>query len=181
MVGARSNGSSLSRRIELHEAEKGGGEVMSMMTPAGADGGATVEVYAQIDADIDFYLLGHWSTPPGTFTSAFDNLGTAAVKKVWEDVDLSSEGVPANAVVQIMAANNNAGGGAELGVRAKNSGGQRLLDLHKAEYGGLDFPSLQVDVASMHVNADADGVIEWYDEDVDRPHHFYLLGWWTLN
>ena len=58
---------------------------------------------------------------------------------------------------------------------------RRLLDLHKAEYGGLDFPSLQVDVASMHVSADADGVIEWYDEDVAKSHHFYLLGWWVLN
>ena len=179
-VGVRSNGSSLPRQIELHEAKDGGDEAMSMLAAAGSDGGATVEVYAQVDADIDFYLLGHWSTPPGTYASAFENLGSAAVKNIWEDADLSSEGVPANAVVHILAANNETGGGAKLGVREKGSFMVRLLDLHKAEYGGLDFPSLQVDVASMHVNADANSVIEWYDEDVDKSHFFYLLGWWVL-
>lgn len=172
-AGVRSNGSGLSRRIKLHEAMGGGDESASLITPAGSDGNATIEVYAKDNTDIDFYLLGHWSTPPGTYTTDFSDLGVPSAQKVWEDIDLTSEGVPASAVVQILAANSEDTKAVKLGARSKGSRAERLFQLSKALNGGDD-------VFSTHVNTDTDAVIQWYDEDLAFPRKFYLLGWWVL-
>ncbi len=173
-VGARTLGSSEKREVELHEADSGGSEMMSFMTVAGSDGNASIEVYAKDDDDVDFYLLGHWSTPPGTYTEALETLGTTVVNKVWEDEDISGKGVPANAVAQIVMSNRQFDGAADLGIRSTGSQLERLLTPHKPQLGGEE-------VATIHVNADADSSIQLYEEDVIDNHRFYLLGWWVLN
>ena len=64
--GVRAVGSSLDRRFQLHEAEGGGDDLATMFVEADGTANATIEVYADVDAGVDFVLVGYWSTPPGT-------------------------------------------------------------------------------------------------------------------
>ena len=172
--GVRANGSTKARRFDIHEPEGGGKDMLTMLVNAGTDDGATIEVAAESDSGIDFYLMGHWSTPPGTYTEAFAALaGSPTSNGAWDDKDLTSLGVPANAVAQIVMANGQDTAEAELGVREKGANLDRRLNIQEAEAGGDD-------LASMHVNTDASSTIQWYDQNTGQDHRFYLLGWWVL-
>ncbi|MDH3643251.1 MAG: LamG domain-containing protein, partial [Gammaproteobacteria bacterium] len=173
--GVRTNGSTASRRFDIHEPEGGGKDMITMLVNAGTDDGATIEVAAESDSGIDFYLMGHWSTPPGVYTEAFAALsGSPTSSGAWDDKDLTSLGVPASAVAQIVLANGQDSAEAELGIRGKGSSLDRTFDLQEAESGGDD-------LASMHVNTDGSSTIQWYDQNTGQDHRFYVLGWWVLS
>ncbi|MGB5247948.1 MAG: hypothetical protein WBN34_15460, partial [Woeseia sp.] len=172
-VGMRSRGSSLSRIFDLHEAKDGGSEQVSTFVAADNNPGARIEVYTEDDSDVDFYLLGHWSTPPGVFTEAFADLGKPTVEKVWQIKDLGPYGVPQDAVAQVAAVNRQFAGKALLGLRFPGSYFERTLQLHEPDNGGQDY-------APLHVTTNGDAEIEWFQEDTDKDHRFYLLGWWAL-
>jgi len=172
LTGVRTNGSGLANRtLDVHEAEDGARDTVTMFVKAGSDANATIETFAEDKSNIDFYLVGYWSTPPGTYTEAEDDLGSASSDQTWEDTDLSSFGVPANAIVQIAMANEFGSSENRIGLREKGSSLDRTLDLHEAEAGGSD-------LATIHVNAVGSSTIEWYHEDVSESHKFYLMGWW---
>jgi hypothetical protein len=171
LVGVRTDGSILTRRLDLHEAEPDAYNFASMFVKAGGDANTTIEVYAEADDVTTFVLLGYWDTPPGTYIEAATNLGPAGADQTWGDVDLSAFGVPPLAVAQIVIANGEDGGQWLQGLRENDSSLARLLDLHEAESGGLD-------AATMHVTADNYSVIERYHQDVSRIHRFYLYGYW---
>ena len=75
-AGVRTNGSSLERRLDLHEAEEEGLDVGTLLVKADATANATIEVYAEVDADVDFYLVGYWTTPPADYTELFADIGS---------------------------------------------------------------------------------------------------------
>ena len=171
-AGLRRNGSGLDRRLALHEAESGGIDAGAIWVAT--DAGATIEAFAESDGDIDFYLLGYWNSPPGSFTEAAAILpGAPASSGAWDNVDLSGLGLPADAVAQILLANTLTGAETEMGVREVGSSLDRVLDLQEAESGGNDF-------GTMHVVADAAARIEWYDEQAVGGLRFLLTGWWEL-
>lgn len=171
--GVRRDGDGAQRYVNLHEAESGGVDAATMMIEAGGDTDATVEIYAQNDSDIEFYVAGYWSVPPGDYvstrTSGFDPSSPSAT---WTDWDLSSLGVPASAVVQIAMVNNSSSQETRLGVRATTSTLDRTIQLHEAESGGGD-------VVVVHVQADDSSTIQWYDESASQDHEFVILGWWV--
>jgi hypothetical protein len=171
ICGVRTNGSSLDRTFDISEAEGGGMDMTSMFVKAGGDDNATIEVYADSPTNIDFYVTGYWSTPPGTYTELTDTLGSPVVDQTWEDADLSGFGVPGQAVAQIAVANRCETEENHMGLREKGSSLQRDIDLHEAEDGGCD-------VATIHVAADENSTIEWYHEDVSDNHEYRLLGYW---
>ena len=171
-AGARTSGSTEQRRFDVHEAESGGRDMFNLSTLAGSDAGATIEVAAEHSGSIDFYLTGYWSDPPGTYSEAFTELsGNPASSGVWHDKDLSGDGLPARAVAQVVMANGQDSAAGQLGVRRKGSGEARVFDLQEAESGGYD-------LGTMHVDSDANSVIQWYDENIGNDHRFYLTGWW---
>ena len=43
---------------------------------ADATANATIEVYAENDGDVDFYLVGYWTTPPADYTERFADIGS---------------------------------------------------------------------------------------------------------
>jgi hypothetical protein len=172
LAGVRPSGSSIQRRINIHEAESGGIDAATMMVNADASGIA--EVYAASDTDIDFYVLGYWSNPPGTYTEIGGVHGQATDASVWEQADLATFGVPANAVAQMMISSEVTNFSRELGIREVGSGESRVIDLHKAEAGGSED-------ASLHVNVDSASRIEWYSASGTSDRYFYPLGWWVLN
>ena len=149
--------------------------MLTMLVNAGTDDGATIEVAAESDSGIDFYLMGHWSTPPGSlYRSLRRPRGVSTSSGAWDDKDLTSLGVPANAVAQIVTGQRPESAEAELGVREKGLEPRQDFELQEAEAGGDD-------LASMHVNTDGSSTIQWYDQNTGQDHRFYLLGWWVLS
>ncbi len=170
-VGVRTDGSGLTRRLDLHEAEPDAYNFVSMFVKAGGDANATIEVYTENNNDVTFVLIGYWDTPPGTYVETATDLGPAGADSTWGDENLSAFGVPPLAVAQIVIANGEDGGEYMQGLRENGSSLARVLNLHEAESGGLD-------AATMHVTADNNSVIERYHQDVSKTHGFYLYGYW---
>jgi hypothetical protein len=171
LAGVRPSGASMDRRIDIHEAESGGVDVATMIV--NTDATSNVEVYAESDSDIDFYVLGYWSTPPGTYTETGGVHGQAAASGVWHSADPSGWGLPANSVGHFLLSNEGASAEQNMGIRQTGSSQNRLLDLQEAESGGAD-------TVSLHVNIDASIRMEIYSESVGVDWRFYPLGWWIL-
>jgi hypothetical protein len=172
LAGVRPSGSSMQRQVNIHEAESGGIDAATMMVNADASGIA--EVFAASNTDIDFYVLGYWSTPPGTYTETGGVNGQVSSLLTWESHDLSSYGVPANSVAQFVTSNEAGGADVEIGVRETGSSLNRLFNLQEAEDGGSD-------TISVHVNVDGSSRVEWYAQYGSNLRFFYPVGWWVLN
>lgn len=172
--GARKMGSVLNRTLGIHEAEAGGVDTASMFVTASMDDNAAIEIWSSDTSNIRFYLVGYWSTAPGTYTELSDTLGSPLVDKNWEDKDLSGFGVPGEAVTQIAMRNLYISAENLMGLREQESSLQRVIDLHEAE----DESPYGSDIATIHVNADENSTIEWYHEDVSESHEYRLLGYW---
>jgi hypothetical protein len=172
MAGLRTPGSGYLRRFDLHEAESGGVDAVSLMVTT--DASANVEVYAESSSDIDFYVLGYWSTPPGTYTEFGGTNGRPTAANTWQVRDLSSFGVPADSITQFIITNTQGSSENRMGVRAVGSTQARLLDPHESESGGED-------LLSMHVKVDSSTQIEWRSTSGVSNDFFYPVGWWVLS
>jgi hypothetical protein len=170
-AGVRQNGSSLERRVTIQEAEDGGVCTATMMV--NADASSIIEAYAQDNSDIDFYLAGYWSSPPGTYTEKFNAVTNPGSDATWQDRNLSGApwNVPGDAVAEIVFGNQDIDEEDQMGVRQNGSALSRYLDIVECEAGGLS-------AARMHVNVDTSSIIEVYHEDVSDSHVFYLAGYW---
>ncbi len=166
--GVRAAGSSLDRRLELHEAEGNGVEVVVMHVMTDSNG--RIEYYAEKDDDINFVILGYWTS--GTFVERFDQFA-AGGSGSWRDRNLSTYGVGASEVAEILIANTDTSQEQEAGIRTVGSVLDRRLDIHEAESGGVDTATLLVTA-----DASANATIEVYAES-DGDIEFYLTGYWS--
>ena len=137
-----------------------------------ADSSSTIQAYAEDDGSIDFYLAGYWSTSPGTYTETFNGIGSPSSDATWDDVDLSSYGVPADAVVENVISNQQGNRENEMGFRQTDSSLARYLDLCQAQGGGGD-------LGRMHTIADGSSTVSFYMEDISDSHNFFLAGYWV--
>ncbi|MBT8145035.1 MAG: hypothetical protein KJO55_10060, partial [Gammaproteobacteria bacterium] len=173
LAGVRASGASYQRRFSLHEAEGGGIDAVSMMVQT--DASSIIEVFAQSNTNIEFVVLGYWSTPPGTYAESGGAHGQVSSPTTWETIDLTSFGVPANSVAQFVMANERDGQENQMGVRETGSTiPTRRHDLQEAEQGGSD-------LASMHVNVNASAQVQWAAEYGATGGYFYPVGWWVLS
>ena len=169
MAGIREKGSSLERIIDLHEAEAGGAHAATFIVQTDASDG-TIEILAESTGLVRFRVFGYFEGCD--FTEAFNDMGFN-LAGTWEAKDLSSYGVPANAVVQIVIGNSADGDFYLSGLRAADSSLSRAQPLDEAEGGGLS-------VLSFIVKANSSSVIEWGTQGGTSV-YFYLLGWFSSN
>ena len=170
LAGLRAVGSSHLRQFSLHEAEAGGIDAVTLMV--NSDAAATVEVYAESDSDVDFHLLGYWSTPPGRYVESGGVSGQTIATNSWESVDLTSLGVPGNSAAQFVMSNQRDANKNLMGLRQTTSTiPDRRLDLQEAESGGDD-------LGTMHVKVDGSKQVQWNAEQGPTEGFFYPVGWW---
>lgn len=170
-AGVRTNGSALERRFDMREAESGGVDAVAAFVKTDDTINATIEVYAEQDAHIAFYLVGYWSEPPGAYAETYADIGSPSTDDTWEDVDLTAFGAPDDSVVEISLSNEEDAQAASMGVRANGSSVNRLPRLNEAEDGGAE-------IVRMHVQADATATIEFRHEDVASAYTFRMIGYW---
>ncbi len=171
LAGVRAVGSSINRRFDLHEAESGGVDAVSMMVQT--DASSRVQVYAEVVADIDYAVVGYWSTPPGSFTELGGTSARSTPSAAWGLKNIASLAVPANSVTQFVVTNDTLNAEKTAGVRAVGSSSNRFVDLQEAEAGGSD-------LVTMHANVDANTEVEWYSESGTSGVFFYPVGAWIV-
>ena len=171
LVGLRAVGSSINRRFDLHEAEGGGVDAVSLMVQA--DASSRVQVYAETVSGISFHVLGYWSTPPGTWTELGGTSARSTPSAAWGVKDVSALAVPPDSITQFVITNDTGNAEKTVGVRAVGSSLDRFANLHEAEAGGSDG-------VTMHANVDANTEVEWYSESGTSGVFFYPVGAWTL-
>ena len=170
-AGLRRAGSGQNRRFDLREAEDGGVDALSMMVNTGAS--ASVELYAESNTDIDFYILGYWSDPPGNYAETGGDFGQVSNNATWRTTNVDVFGIPASAVAQFVIANDADNAKNKIGLREYESNRERVIELSEAESGGSD-------LGSMHVHVDAESRLEWFAQAGDNDNYFYPVGWWVL-
>lgn len=165
--GVRAVGSSLPRRLLLHEAESGGVDVMIMH--AQTDSSSRIEHYTDNTSDLSFILLGFWVG--GSYVERWDGFN-AASEDVWIGQSLSGFGVPPGSVAEMVIYNVNANREKLGGLRRVGSGIARQVNLHEGEGGGYDMATMMVNVSN-----DAGASVELYVED--NSVKFFLSGYWS--
>src|SRR3989344_4451875 len=169
--GVRANGSSLTRSMDLREAEAGGTSIMVMHVQA--DASSIIECYAEVaTTSITFRMLGYWEcTGGGCYTERMDTLN-AANAATWEDENLSGFGVSDGDVVEVLAENSLATAARYVGIRTDASSLERRVDLNEAEGGGDS-------IMTMHAVAEtANATVEIYEE-VIADSSLRLVGYWS--
>lgn len=172
--GAREVGSTLDRRVDIHEAEGGGRDWAGMLVKAsGSDG--TIQVYLENDARLIGLVYGYFPAEslPGEWTEKFELITDAAFAGTWEqktesDIPNPSEsesGVTIHAMLE-----NTADAAAHfMGIRDPNSTHNRYVELQESEGGGSDF-------VSMHVHVSGQQYDIWTDfASSSEPR---MLGYW---
>lgn len=172
MAGIRARASGRNRRFTLHEARDGGIDGLSLMVTA--DASSAIEVYSQDVDDVEFYVLGSWISPPGTYREPDPDALQVTSSSAWESLDLSVRGIPADAIVQFAVANRKQNRENLTGLRRVGSSlDERGFELHEAEDGGGDF-------VSLHVRLNEASKAEGFAEEENADTLFYPAGWWDL-
>lgn len=154
-LGVRANGSSLERRVTLHEAEGGGQTHCRMFVQSDANG--IIECYHSDVSDADyFYVSGYWTNV--TFIEAINSPVSGGSSGSWQTGDnlLSAW---AGKVAHILLENREADVANTLGVRAVGSSLERIIVVHEPEAGGYSY-------LDMLVKVDANADISYYSSDI---------------
>jgi hypothetical protein len=180
-AGVRADGSSLDRRLDIHEGEAGGDDFVTMhVVASGAN--ARIEAYAEqtdgINTDVDHILVGYWSEPPTglEYNERFDSLGGPSTNSTWQDRTLSAFGVQSSGIAEILFSNiDQANSTMLIGVRTDGSSLARTFNIHEPEAGGEN-------IGRAHVKAgsDASATIEYFTEQT-ADDAFRLIGHWSAD
>ncbi|RLC89059.1 MAG: hypothetical protein DRJ03_00415 [Chloroflexi bacterium] len=179
-IGIRTSGSLLDRHIDIHEAEAGGVDGITMSVVASGDT-AAIQVYAEDVPSVEFYLVGYWSSPPGEYHERLIDIGApdgnggedGPALGTWYGKSLNESGIPANSVGEFALGNGCASDENWVGVRESGSTLGRALELHEIDAGATGFDTCRM-CASINASAD----IEFFYEDVSETPYFSLLGYW---
>ncbi len=172
-AGVRTNGSSLQRRLNLNKAEGGGVETATMFVETDTSSSPTIEVYAQANGTINFYLAGYWSEAPLAYTELFTDVGSPTSSATWQDKDLTASGVPDSAPAEFVVSNEDTDNERNIGVRTKGSSLSRFENLHESEDGGGTF-------LRMHVPTDSTATMQFYHSNPGASaNSYFLVGNWA--
>jgi len=138
---------------------------------------ASIEVYAEDKDDIDFYLVGYWSNPPGDYVELdATDIGLNATERSWNVDSLIPYGVPANSVAEMIVANTDYTNDQLVGVRESGSNLERFEPFAETNEAGGVYMGLCGD--RMQVNT-LDGSIESYHFRPSGYYYYGVFGYWT--
>lgn len=154
-VGVRTDGSSLDRYINLHEAEGGGSTNAGMYVKVDSSTGY-IETYCSSTTGITFYLLGYWTGVD--FTEGWEGSGFTPG---WNTISYGS-GL-ASKVAAFVLYNSSIGTARYAGVRAVGSSLDRRILLHESEGGSLATTAMGTVCAKCNSSGQAQVYAEYID------------------
>jgi len=155
-MGVRTDGSSLNRRVTLHEAEGGGVTTCRMFVLCDASTGLIEGYHSDVSDDDSFYLVGYWENVGFTEVWAARPIGN---NNIWEDITLST---PAGQIGHILVYNGTGVSGQDvantMGVRTNGSSLERKVLVHESEGNGSS-------IIDMLVKAAGSSIVELYTSE----------------
>lgn len=170
-MGVRADGSALSRLLNVHEAEGGGGCQYTNYVKSAA--GGLIECFRQYNAtprDRFPYLVGFYD-------SSLDYQELWTVKDIindasWDSFDLTADLDQDGRVVNVVIMNNAIAAGNTLGVRGGASAVNRYYLEHEAEGNGIQG-------ADFCAQSDSSGIIKLY-ASVSASENTWLAGYFKF-
>ena len=166
--GVRAMGSTLDRRLLLHEAGGGGVDVFVMHVQVDSSG--WIEHFSEDPDKLSFVLLGYWTE--STYVERWD-VFKAGANASWQTIALNAFGVGPGQIAEIGMTHHNEFFERQAGVRTAGSGLSRIVTLHEAKDGGDEAMSM-----FSLAGGDAGASVEVYAED-DLNTDFRLMGYWS--
>jgi len=168
VVGVREKHSTFNRTVTLPVVLGSRGNSTATMLVK-VNESSYIEVYAQTNTSVDFYVVGSWSSIPCDWTERFGNFSLPSSSTTWVDVDLNAYGIPPDTVAEVLLLNKDTSHH-KMGVREKGSVLDRCMDLFRSgTVGGI---------SRMHVGVDGNSSIQLYHDNIAKPHSFYMTGYW---
>ncbi len=170
-AGVRRIGSTVERRINLHQADYSSVTANTLLVNASSDADAIIELFAESASAVYFYVAGFWSDAPGAYTESAAATGPVNSPDSWQNFDLkAAAGVPAGAIASIGLANVSASKDNAMGLREVGSALPRSLNLRTAD-------GYSAELATLQVLTDSNGYIQRYS-GANTDLGFYIFGWW---
>jgi hypothetical protein len=165
-LGVRTDGSSLTRSLELHEAEGGGVTTLEMLVTVDSSG--VFETYCNTATGVSFRVTGVWMG--ATFTEK-DNLITVADVDGWWDLNVNNSpySVPLGSTCQFACINNFSGVEMGYGVRTDGSSLARFIVIAESETQGINSYS---NFVKSHATT---GIVEFYEPPAGSTNNEYML------
>ncbi|MHC4891561.1 MAG: hypothetical protein ACYTEO_19075, partial [Planctomycetota bacterium] len=165
-LGVRTDGSSLSRTLDVYEAEGGGNTTLEMLVPVDSSG--VIETYCDSTTGVTFRNTGYWMG--ATFTEKANLIDVADVDGWWNlNVNNSPYSVPLGSTCQIACKNNFSGQEMSYGVRTDGSSLARFIEIAESETQGSN-------IYSNFVKSDAfTGIVEFYEPSGGSTNNEYML------
>lgn len=154
LAGVRTDGSSLERKLALHEAEGGGATTVRLFALVDASTGL-IETYQEENTDIIFTIVGYWENVG--FTERWDD-ETPDTSGAWDEEELVDTGA-ASRVCHMLLRNQEADTYNSMGVRNTEFALARTFPrIHEPEGGGES-------LMDMLVKADANYKVDFKTDD----------------
>jgi hypothetical protein len=151
-AGVRANGSSLERKLKLHEAEAGGVNVLDFLVKA--DGSGIFKSYSTDNAYIRFYVIGYFGSEMD-FVELWQNIPLTTTN--WEAEDLTAYLDADGRMVDFLLVHSAEAALLTLGVRdGDDAATERKLVEHEAESAGAGG---EYTGFSMSAKSNASGVV----------------------
>ena len=149
-------------------------QCLSLLSTTSIDDQASIEIHTEDKDATQFWLLGYFSNPPGTFTETKIEFPKPLATN-WQELNLSASGVPYNCVANFLLCHRNEAWYQYLGIRNTSSEIGRYVDkLDRAvnsDTGGI--------YVGMTVNVDTSGYIQEYVSDISPANPTQILvGYW---
>jgi len=163
-LGVRTDGSSLNRHVQQHEAEGGGETHCRIFATCHATTGLIECYHSDVSDDDLFYLVGYWENV--TFTEDWNI--TYSTTGDWQTRDMSSS--YADKVLHCLLENSEADTANSMGVRAVGSSLDRQIYVHEPESGGESH-------LDMFVKADSSGDLQVTNDDTGGSNYIRIAGY----
>ena len=167
-MGIRAVGSSLDRKVLIHEPESGGNSYLDMMVKPDVDG--DIQLYSSDAANAIFILSGYFGEELD-FVELFQQLITGIL---WQEVDLTEYLDEDERVCDFLLGHSDINDEIRLGVRNADSGVHRSFSEHEAEDDGGN--TGEVTGFGISAQPNADGQIDIYHLNALESHN-YLMGY----
>jgi len=169
-IGVRTDGSSLQRVVDIHEAESNAKNVVSMFVKTSEADGIIEGWFEDEEPDCEVIIQGYFGADidfQELMTSKDQTSGGS-----WEEFDLTGDLDEDGRVTDFLLTNNDPDAEHTIGARIEGSVLPRYVLEHEAEGGG-------VTGFGMSVKSDASGVVELYCDNSDFD-TFYLTGYFIF-
>jgi hypothetical protein len=172
--GVRHASSSLTRSLQLQEAEPQGTTMATMHVQASAT--SSIQTFGETTGGISFVLLGYWSD--GYYQERFQQIDPNITAATWGFMNLGVYGVRHRTIAEMVVGNWDTGAQLLGGIRQASSSLNRYTDIHESEANGVNTVTMLVTASTTG------GIVEAYAQTEGANNasiDYWLAGYWSVN